>query len=199
MEKNMSEFIIPKAKTVCFSGHRPEKLPDGGDASSPVMGVIRAMLHQEIASAINDGYTCFITGLARGIDLMAGDLVLDFKRSDPRIRLVAAVPYRAQPKNLRSIEKFTYGCIINEADSIVCISEEYTKDCMQKRNKFMIDNSSRLIAAVSSYKSGTGQTIRFAEKAGIEIRIINISQIAAAADEAKSLPIRMTFRPNNIH
>lgn len=193
MEKNMSEFIIPKEKTVCFSGHRPEKLPDGGDISSPVMGVIRALLHQEIASAIDDGYTCFITGLARGIDLMAGDLVLDFKRSDPRIQLVAAVPYRAQPKNLRSFEKFIYGCLINEAADIVYISEEYTKDCMQKRNKFMIDNSSRLIAAVSSYRSGTGQTIRLAEKAGIEIRTINIAKIASAADEAKSSPVKLTF------
>ena len=124
---------------------------------------------------------------------MAGDLVLDFKRNDPRIQLVAAVPYRAQPKNLRSFEKFIYGCLINEAADIVYISEEYTKDCMQKRNKFMIDNSSRLIAAVSSYRSGTGQTIRLAEKAGIEIRTINIAKIASAADEAKSSPVKLTF------
>lgn len=189
----MSEFIIPKEKTVCFSGHRPEKLPDGGDMSSPVMGVIKSLLHQEIASAIDDGYTCFITGLARGIDLIAGELVLDFKRNDPRIELVAAVPYRAQPKNLHSLEKFTYGCLINEAAEIIYISEEYTKGCMQKRNQFMIDHSSRLIAAVSSYKSGTGQTIRLAEKAGIEVHVINIAKIAETADEAKASPVKLTF------
>lgn len=189
----MSEFIIPKEKTVCFSGHRPEKLPDGGDISSPVMGVIRSLLHQEIESAIDDGYTCFITGLARGIDLIAGELVLDFKRKDPRIELVAASPYRAQPKNLRSYEKFIYGCILNEAADIIYVSEEYSKDCMQKRNRFMIDNSSRLIAAVSSYKSGTGQTIRLAEKAGIEIRVINISAITSVANEAKASPVKLTF------
>lgn len=189
----MSEFIIPKEKTVCFSGHRPEKLPDGGDMSSPVMGVIRSLLHQEIASAIDDGYTCFITGLARGIDLIAGELVLDFKHSDPDIKLVAAVPYRAQPKNLRSYEKFIYGCLVNEADSIVYISEEYTKTCMLERNQFMIDHSSRLIAAVSSYRSGTGQTIRLAEKAGIEVRIINVAKIAETAKEAKASPVELTF------
>lgn len=189
----MSEFIIPKEKTVCFSGHRPEKLPDGGDMSSPVMGVIRSLLHQEIALAIDDGYTCFITGLARGIDLIAGELVLDFKRKDPRIELVAAVPYRAQPKNLRSYEKFVYGCLINEAADIIYVSEEYTKTCMQKRNQFMIDNSSRLIAAVSSYRSGTGQTIRLAEKAGIEVRVINIAKIAETADEAKASPVDLMF------
>ena len=64
---------------------------------------------------------------------------------------------------------------------------------MQKRNRFMIDNSSRLIAAVSSYKSGTGQTIRLAEKAGIEIRVINISAITSVANEAKASPVKLTF------
>lgn len=193
MEKAMSEFIIPKEKAVCFSGHRPEKLPDGGDISSPVMGVIKSLLHQEIAAAIDDGYTCFITGLARGIDLIAGELTLEFKRNDPRIELVAAVPYRAQPKNFHSYEKFVYGCILNEAADIIYVSEEYSKGCMQKRNRFMIDNSSRLIAAVDSYKSGTGQTIRLAEKAGIEVRVINVAQISAAAAEARSLPVRLTL------
>lgn len=189
----MSEFIIPKEKTVCFSGHRPEKLPDGGNVSSPVMGVIRSLLYQEIASAVDDGYTCFITGLARGIDLIAGEIVLEFKRSHPQIALVAAAPYRSAPKNLRSFEKFIYGCIMNEAADVIYVSQEYSKGCMQKRNQFMIDNSSRLIAAVDSYKSGTGQTIRLAEKAGIEVRVINITKINENAAEAKSSPVKLKF------
>ena len=64
---------------------------------------------------------------------------------------------------------------------------------MQKRNKFMIDNSSRLIAAVSSYRSGTGQTIRLAEKAGIDIDVINIAKIVEAVEEAKSMNIKLKF------
>lgn len=189
----MSEFIIPKEKTVCFSGHRPEKLPDGGNISSPIMGVIKSLLYQEIAAAVDDGYTCFITGLARGIDLIAGELVLDMKRKDPKIKLVAAIPYRAQPKNLKNYEKFIYGCILNEADKTVYISEKYHKGCMQQRNQFMIDNSSRLIAAIDDYRSGTGQTIRLAENAGIEVRVINISKIRNVAEDAKNSSVKLSF------
>lgn len=189
----MSEFIIPKEKTVCFSGHRPEKLPDGGNMTSPVMGVIKSLLYQEITAAIDDGYTCFITGLARGIDLIAGELVLDIKRTDPKIGLVAAVPYKAQPKNLKSYEKFAYGCIINEADKVVYVSEKYHKGCLQERNQFMVENSSRLIAAVANYRSGTGQTIRLAENAGIEVRVINISKICDTAKEAANSSVQLSF------
>ena len=57
----------------------------------------------------------------------------------------------------------------------------------------MIDNSSRLIAAVSSYRSGTGQTIRLAEKAGIDINVINIAKIVEAVEEAKSMNIKLKF------
>ena len=189
----MSEFMIPKEKTVCFSGHRPEKLPDGGNMDSPVMGVIKSLLYREIAAAVDDGHTCFITGLARGIDLIAGELVLELKHDRPEIKLVAAVPYKDQPKKYKSYEKFSYGCIMNEADKVVYVSEDYHKGCLQERNRFMIENSSRLIAAVDSYRSGTGQTIRLAESAGIEVRVINISKIRSTAEEAKSSPISLSL------
>ena len=49
---------------------------------------------------------------------------------------------------------------------------------MQKRNYFMVDNSSKLIAVVDDYRSGTGQTIRYAENKGIDVSIIDINKNA---------------------
>ena len=37
----------------------------------------------------------------------------------------------------------------------------------------MVDRSGTLIAVVSDYRSGTGATIRYAEKQGIEVRTID--------------------------
>ena len=45
----------------CFTGHRPEKLYRSEIA-------IRADLDQAIRKAITDGFTVFITGMARGVD-----------------------------------------------------------------------------------------------------------------------------------
>ena len=66
-------------KTICFSGHRPEKLPFKGDDLSPVTGAIKSILYKEITECIESGYNRFITGLARGVDNWAADIVIDFK------------------------------------------------------------------------------------------------------------------------
>ena len=66
---------IIREKTACFTGHRPEKLP-GGSSDSPEAKVIKSMLYTEITAAVNDGYDTFITGMQRGIDLWAGEIVL---------------------------------------------------------------------------------------------------------------------------
>ena len=48
----------------CFTGHRPEKLEIGPDL------VIRR-LDEAITAAIGRGYTAFISGAAKGVDLWA--------------------------------------------------------------------------------------------------------------------------------
>jgi len=49
----------------CFTGHRPEKLKRAET-------VIKKGLEEAILKAIHDGYTTFITGMARGVDIWAG-------------------------------------------------------------------------------------------------------------------------------
>ena len=63
----------------CFTGHRPEKL------QAPE-GVVTAALEKEIRQAIADGFNVFITGMARGVDIWAAEIVLrlqDAGRSCP--------------------------------------------------------------------------------------------------------------------
>lgn len=45
----------------CFTGHRPEKL------HQPEW-LIKMALEKEIRLAIDDGFTVFISGMARGVD-----------------------------------------------------------------------------------------------------------------------------------
>lgn len=69
----------------CFTGHRPEKL------NMPETEVI-AWLESEIRKAIDDGFVTFISGMARGVDIWAAEIVLrlrDEGKADP--------PYLCQP------------------------------------------------------------------------------------------------------
>ncbi len=166
-----------KASTVCFSGHRPEKLPDGGNSSSQVIKAIKSILYKEILDSTEHGYRTFVTGLARGVDLWAGEIILELKARGMPLKLVAAFPYRGHGDNFRGTDKFILGNIVLKADEKVYVSEEYSRVCMKLRNEYMVDRSGKLIAVVSDYRSGTGQTIRYAQKQGIDVKIINSARI----------------------
>ena len=172
---------IIREKTACFTGHRPEKLP-GGSSDSPEAKVIKSMLYTEITSAVNDGYDTFITGMQRGVDLWAGEIVLSLAADMP-LRLIAALPYRDIGSSFKGADKWAFGRIISAATETVVISEEYTRACMQQRNCFMVDNSSRLIAVIANEKSGTGQTLRYAVNQGIDVRRIDINTLFPDKDQ----------------
>ncbi len=164
------------AKTLCFSGHRPEKLPHKGDESSVAIGNLKSLLYKEIYDSITEGYTDFITGLSRGIDIWAANMVIEFKNKMPNLRLICARPYKGFGDERVGYEKWELCHILEKADEIVDISPFYTDSCMKKRNFYMVDRSSKLIAVVRDYYSGTGQTIRYAVKKGLCVKIIDISK-----------------------
>ena len=179
------EFEFDRSKTVCFTGHRPEKLPCSGNDDALVTKAIKSMISKFVIDSIHDGYNCFITGVARGVDLWAGEIVL-FEKSrfkDNDIKLIAAVPYKDHGKGFKGYEKWQFGNILHKADEVIYVSEKYHKGCMRTRNEFMVDNSSRLIAAISDYISGSGQTVRMARDRGLDIKIVNIPEIEAAANQ----------------
>lgn len=178
-----TEFEIDKSKTVCFTGHRPEKLPGCGEENSVITKAIKSMIAKHVIDSMAQGYNCFITGMARGIDLWAGDIVLSEKKrfKDMDIKLIAAIPYRDHGKGLKGYDLWLYGNILNKAHKIIYVSENYHKQCMAQRNQFMVDNSSRLIAAASDMRSGAGQTIRMAQKQGLDIKYVDLAGISLAA------------------
>jgi uncharacterized phage-like protein YoqJ len=164
---------IVRAKTVCFSGHRTEKLPavcQTDEGRRVLASFIVAAIEESIAA----GFDTFITGGARGVDLWAAMIIAGMKadRPDAGLKLVTAVPFRNQNANLTGRELFDYGLMIEKSDCVVYLSEVYTADCLRRRNRYMIDKSSKLIAVLSNPKSGTAQTVRMAREAGIEVKLI---------------------------
>lgn len=154
-----------RIKTCCFTGHRPEKL-------SVPEEKVKKLLRKEIIQAVSDGFTIFITGMAKGVDIWAAQIVLEQKKKNQDIKLICAVPFRSFSAYWNKEWRTAYEYIIKNADDVKYICEKYGMWVFQARNCWMVDHSFRIIAAFSGEKGGTKNTIDYAERHNIEIRNI---------------------------
>lgn len=147
---------------LCFTGHRPEKLHCGE-------ATVCAILEGSIDAAIADGFVTFITGMARGVDIWAAEIVLARKATNPEIRLICALPHPDFEKRWSAYWQMRYYAILQQADWIKTICPAFSWESYQLRNKWMIDHSARVIAIYNGASGGTAKTIDYAEKSGIEV------------------------------
>lgn len=144
----------------CFAGHRPEKLTESEDE-------IRAWLTGQIESAIQEGYVTFMTGMAMGVDIWAGQIVLEQKHIHPEVRLIAVTPYPAFCSKWKEDWKQAYDTLWRQADHRVMISKSFIPDAFERRNHFLVDHASRLIAFYSGEEGGTHRMIEYARASGL--------------------------------
>lgn len=152
----------------CFTGHRPNKLEYPENE-------IKSLLETAIDNAISDGYVTFITGMAEGVDIWAAEIVLEKKKENKDLHLICAVPHPEFEKRRSEYETERYKNIIKNADHVTTISDNYYRACYQKRNIWMVDRSSLVIAVFNGTASGTKNTVDYARKIGI--RVVNAFKI----------------------
>lgn len=160
--------------TCCFTGHRPDTLPWGEDETALSAQACQEQIREKILLLVEDGYQYFISGMAQGIDLMAAEMVLTLQKEGVPIELCCAVPYRGQQENFPIKDKIRYHDILDVADEVLILEERYKKNCLLKRNEYMVDRSSALIAVYNQNRSGgTYYTVRYALKKGCALYMIN--------------------------
>ena len=150
-----------------FTGHRPERIR-GLEAE------IIAGLREEILSAIKDGYTTFITGCSKGLDLWAADIILELRRSNKSLRLICAVPFEGFDSKWPTDWVKHYRLVRKQADWVEIICPSYSPNAYQKRNMWMCNRSTRLIAVWDGLPSGTKNTVDFANSQNISVKIIEV-------------------------
>ena len=138
-----------------FTGHRPERVRESE-------ATIIAGLRKEILDSIENGYTTFISGCSRGVDLWAASIVLELRRTNKSLRLICAVPFEGFESKWPPDWIKHYKMVRKQADWVEVICPEYTPDTYQKRNMWMVNRSSRLIAVWDGLPSGTKNTVDYA-------------------------------------
>lgn len=160
--------------TLCFTGHRSQKLPWGFNELDERCLEMKKELREKLIMAINRGYIYFISGMAIGFDTICAEMVLELKKEFPQIKLVCALPCKNQDIKWQPNDRKRYSKILKQADIVRYVSQEYTDKCMLERNEYMLKNSSMVIALYNEkLGGGTRFTVNKAKKLGKELIIIN--------------------------
>lgn len=130
-------------------------------------------LRFEIERAIVKGYTTFLCGMALGFDMICAETVLELKQRYSHIKIIGAIPCRDQYSLWSAAYKARYRYLLTQLDGMRCKYDEYNgAECILERNRFMVDNSSLMIALFNGLPGGTKSTIDYAKMQGLELIII---------------------------
>ena len=155
--------------TCCFTGPRPQKLPMGGNEFSAEIAALKTNLRSAIIDAYDEGFRFFISGMAEGFDLFAAETVLELKSEFEDIALVAALPYSEAAKRHSAKTVKRMNAVLSKSDAIVSVSENYVPGCEHKRNRYMVDNSTRIIGYYSGLSGGTAHCWNYASEKNLEL------------------------------
>ncbi len=160
-------MCVLRDKTCCFTGHR--------DLPSDQYQSIFDKTEEAIERFINMGYRYFGAGGALGFDTIAALAVLKLKKHYPNIRLILVLPCLSQTRGWSKDDIEVYENIKQRADKVVYTSQEYTRGCMHKRNRHLVDNSSACISFLTESRGGTAYTVDYAKKHGLSV--VNIPDL----------------------
>lgn len=111
------------------------------------------------------------TSLCGTLHLVAGSLVVALKESWAELadlNVVAVLPFERQgfaSEPWRTLHKM----VLDRASEVVTLAPKYHSQAYHDRNRYMVDNSNRLICYYDGQKGGTDYTVKYDREKGLEI------------------------------
>lgn len=152
-------------KSACFTGHRK---------ISEDITEIQKNLYNTLENYINNhGLTDFYAGGAVGWDTISAVTVLELRKIYPQIRLHMVLPCsnEEQTKNMNIQQKTYFYKVLEYADSVEYVSQNYYRGCMKSRNFRLVKYADCCFCYFNPENkfSGTFQTVNMAKKKNIAI------------------------------
>ena len=152
-------------KSACFTGHR---------SISADRTALSDRLYTLLEKLTNErNVTDYYAGGAYGFDAVASLAVIKLREVYPQVKLHLILPCsNAEQTDGWSEEQVAeFQHILVRADSVEYVSEHKTQTCMKQRNARLVELADYCICYwnANDRRSGTGQTVRMAQKKGIEI------------------------------
>lgn len=161
-----------------FSGHRPEKLPWGDNERDERCVALKAAIREMVQKAYDDGYRHFICGMARGCDTYFCEEVLHLRDRVQNITVEAAIPCLSQSSGWTPEQRSRYQDLLALCNYRTVVQEKYDAGCMHRRNRYMVERSSALVAVYDGMGGGTLYTISYAMDCGLDVILLEPSPAA---------------------
>jgi len=167
--------MAEKARVCCFTGHRPENMGLAtANENSPEYLRLKDAIRREIRAKIDAGVSTFITGCARGADIICGEIVLEIKKSFPQVKLVCVLPFYGQEAKWSQRWKDRHANLLSHANAIVYVCDSYSRESFLQRDRYMVEHSTDMIAVFNGADTGgTAYTIKQALKKSLSCVMIH--------------------------
>ena len=146
-----------KNKSVAVTGHRVL-----------LKNFDEELLKKTFIKLLEEGFEYFYIGMALGFDMKCFEVLSDLKKSYP-LKIVACLPCLNQDAKWNGYQKKVYRDALKKSDIKVVLADDYFAGCMAKRNEFMVDKVSILVAYIYKSTGGAYQTAKYAVEKGIKI------------------------------
>ena len=168
-----AELLSERTRICFFTGHRV--------ISRQRLVRLTELITLQTEAFIYQGFDIFLCGGARGFDLYAGGAVVRLQKQHPSIRLVMVLPCPDQTRGWNEADRRLHRCLCEHADTF-CLSADYDSGCMLRRNRFLVDHASAGLAYYTgAYRSGTAQTLRYADTC--HMPVINLADMLEREEE----------------
>lgn len=161
--------------TCCFTGHRPEKLPWGDQEDHPHCVALKESMAAQLEEMYQKGYRHFLCGMARGADFYFAEAVLALRQAHPDVTLEAALPCAGQAKKWNPADRSRWTQLVRQCDTHTLLQEHYDRHCMLRRDRYMVDQSSAILAVFNGTRGGTQYTLNYAMDHRLDIYLFDLN------------------------
>lgn len=166
------------------TGHRPNKLYGYIGLDDPKYAGLEHMLKLAVKKAIDahpdEKEIVVISGMALGTDQLFAKAMLSarsyYRKQGYRFALVAAVPCQEQCHPWNKRDTAAWKNLLSKCDKVEVLQKDYTPDCMERRNKWMVEHADTTIAVWDGSHGGTFNCVNDALDAGNEVYVIDPSK-----------------------
>ena len=132
---------------------------------------------------VENGVMDYYSGGADGVDCWASLIVLELRQKNPALKLHLILPHERQADRWSNSTQERYRLILDQADSVEYVSQEYYEGCMLDRNHRLVEAAGVLLAVYNGERrGGTAATVRYARKLGRKIILLDPVSLKIAGE-----------------